>query len=237
MIALGNLTSGIVHEINTPTGAIEKLTKLFESICTGEQSDLRTEFEKLFGVISKSINISTEASDRILTIVQSLKNFSRLDVANFQLVNIHEGIDNTLTLLGSELTDQIQIKKNYGDIPNIFCYPSELKQVFMNLLMNATHVIEGKGIISIDTIQKKDQILIKISDSGKGIPLEKVEQLFEPGFTRSNSRIRMRTGHYSSYNIVHKHRGELSLESDLGKGSTFTISIPASVNGIRIKSA
>jgi len=248
VVALGNLVSGILHEINTPTAsikgavdnslrAIEKLTKLFESICTGEQTDLRNEFDKLLGAIFKNIQISTEASDRILTIVQSLKNFSRLDEANFQLVDIHEGIDNTLMLLGSELTDRIQVEKSYGDIPKIFCYPNELNQVFMNLLMNATHAIEGIGTISINTQEESNQILIKISDSGKGIPLKKVEKLFEPGFTRSDSRIRMRTGLYSSYNIIHKHKGKLSVESDLGKGSTFTISIPLSVNGIQTQSA
>ena len=237
MVALGNLASGIVHEINSPAGAIKsavdnsrrvfgRFEKILKSTKIVDQSQNPERLLKLLEVFLENIQVTSKATDRVLNIIKSLKNFTRLDQADFQKININEGIDDTLTLIGQKIGTNIKVTKKYENLSPIYCYPNELNQVFMNLLLNAAKAVENKGSILIQTCKKNGHVEITITDSGKGIPPEKLDHLFEPGFTEIDSRIRMRTGLYSSSNIIHKHQGEISVKSQVGKGSTFIISIP-----------
>lgn len=237
MVALGQLVAGIIHEINSPIGAIKSSVDVAERVCDIlkqilESTDIqktKEHYKKLisiYEILQQNNEITTRGTNRILKIIKSLKNFSRLDEATFQKTHIHDGLENTLTLLEHDLKDGIIVRKEYGDIPEIFHFPSELNQVFMNLLLNAIQSMPERGAISIQTFKENGHINIKIADTGKGIPQEKIAHLFEPGFTEKKSRVRMRTGLYSSYNIVLKHKGDIRVESEVGKGTTFTVSIP-----------
>ncbi|MFQ5752321.1 MAG: tetratricopeptide repeat protein [bacterium] len=237
MVALGRLVAGIVHEINTPIGAIKSATDVVERanskvrrtlISKGTQKNgrINKELKPVFDMLKQNTEIIATGTRRILKIVQSLKNFSRLDEAIFQKVNIHDGLESTLTLIEHDIKDGIKVHKDYGNLPEIYCYPNELNQVFMNLLMNGVQAIKEKGVLTIKTYREDGHIKIKITDTGKGIPQEKIARLFEPGFTEKNARIRMRTGLYASYNIINKHKGDIQVKSELGKGSSFIISIP-----------
>jgi len=237
MAALGNLVAGIVHELNTPVGTIKSaldagnkaINRLAKSIGTDDQLKNLSSFEqfqKLLDVIFTSSFNTNEAIGRILKIVNSLKNFAQMDSANFKKGDLHEGIESALTLVEHELGERIRVEKNYGKIPQLYLFQSELNQVFMNVLLNSINAIENEGIIRIRTRHKDEEAVVEFSDTGKGIPKDKIEQLFEPGFKADNTRVRMTSGLFASYNIIRKHRGKIMVNSEVGKGSSFVISLP-----------
>ena len=240
MVALGSLVSGITHEINTPVGSIKstadtiyrisgKLTQIIQKN-GNETIKNNSELENLLDMLNNNAQNTINASNRITKMIASLKNFTRLDQAKFQKVDLHEGLDSTLTLLNYEMKNRIKVLKNYGDIPTIYCYPDELNQVFMNLFLNAIEAVKETGTIEITTRRNKNHIHIGVKDSGKGIPADKIQHLFEPGFTERENRVRMRTGLYTTFNIVHKHLGDIQVESTPGKGSTFNIYLPTNLD-------
>ncbi|MFC2157665.1 sensor histidine kinase [Acidobacteriota bacterium] len=237
MAALGNLVAGVAHEINNPLGAMSSssqgVSKGFESLMeiidTSQNID-DMKNDKIFirhaNIIKKQNEVSILACEKITKVVKTLKNFARLDESEFQLADIHHGIEDTLTLLHHKLKFRIKVTKDYGDIPQIKCFPNQLNQVFMNVIMNSIQSIEDKGEINIKTFQSKKSIFIEISDNGKGIPEENLNKIFDPGFTTKSSGVGTGLGLSIVYNIVKKHKGEISVKSEYGKGSTFTVEIP-----------
>lgn len=177
--------------------------------------------------MQQTIRINRSASDRLVKIISSLKSFVQLDGVAFKETDLHEGLDSTLTLLEPSFRGRINVIKEYSSIPKIPCFPSELNQVFMNLLLNAGQAIENKGTITIKTFAQEDWVYVQISDTGVGIPPERMKHLFEPAFTKKELRVKAGIGLFIGYNIVQKHQGELKVESKVGKGSIFTISLPA----------
>lgn len=237
MAALGDLVAGVAHEINSPIGAVNGSTDV-SSRCVDkikivlEQSESIEDIKKnrqlpeTLKILKDSIEVTLAAGGRIATIVNSLKNFARLDEAEYKKVNIHEGIDSSLTLLENELRGRICVIKEYGEIPEILCNPGLLNQVFMNLLKNASYAIEDSGTIGIKTFKENNHIRVQISDTGKGIAHEKLNTIFDFGFSVGGSRVKMSSGLSTAYNIVQKHNGEIKVESNVGKGTTFSISLP-----------
>ena len=240
MASLGNLVAGISHEINNPIGAfnssadvsrrcIERIAHLLEA---GEiEVQGSPQFQKVLKLLEENNRTIISAGDRIAQIVRSLRNFARLDEAEFQEVDLHEGLENTLTLLQHEFRDRISLVKDYGDIPPVRCYPGELNQVFMNLLVNAIQAVEGRGTIRIETFSDPSYVYVRISDSGKGISGENLPKIFDPGFTTTGVGVGTGLGLSISYNIVKKHIGEIDVESQVGEGSTFTVRIPVGLDG------
>ena len=237
MAALGKLAAGIAHEINNPVGALKstmdilircaaKMKQITESGERLTEVKDSSDFQKFLNILERNSRVALSAGDRIAKIVSSLKNFTRLDEAEFQKVNIHEGIESTLTLIQHEIKEEIEVVKEFGDIPNIFCYPGELNQVFMTLLANAVQAIENEGTVTIKTSSDNTSVYVKISDTGKGIPSENLARIFDPGFTTKSSRVGMDLGLSISYNIIQKHNGEIKVESEVGKGTEFVITLP-----------
>ena len=164
--------------------------------------------------------------DRVSEIVRSLRNFSRLDEAEFQRVDIHEGIESTLTLLGAEIGDDISVDREYADLELVYCAPRQLNQVMMHLLKNAIEAIEGPGTITIRTGQTDNRVSIHISDTGKGIPADQLERIFDFDFRATGERMKMGFGLATDYRIIQDHHGEIRIESEIGKGTQVTVSLP-----------
>jgi signal transduction histidine kinase len=232
--SLGSLVAGVAHEVNTPIGAIysatdvtrrciEKIQSLLKSGQTLKEANSNTQLHKSFKILEDNNKVTTTASKRIAKIVQSLKTFARLDEAEFLKADIHEGLDSTLTLIDHEIKTRITVIKQYGEIPEIECYPNELNQVFMNVLMNAVQAIEQDGQIVIKTYLEDDKVIVKISDDGRGIPPDAMDKIFNPGFTSKGVGVGTGLGLSISYNIIQKHHGEIQVESEVGKGTTFFI--------------
>jgi signal transduction histidine kinase len=237
MAALGNLVAGVAHEINNPIGAVNSaadvvgrcVNKLDDVVSSSKSiEDVRgsPNYQKAFSLLGENKNVIITAGERIAKIVQSLRKFSRLDEAEIQKADIHEGIDSTLTLVHHELKNKVDVIKEYGDIPPINCYPNQLNQVFMNLIVNAAHAIEGKGHIRIKTFVDRKNLTIEISDTGKGIPPEDLKRIFDPGFTTKGVGVGTGLGLAISYRIVKDHNGKLEVESEVGKGTKLRVVLP-----------
>ena len=177
-------------------------------------------------ILEKNNETSRAACDRIIEIVNSLKNFARLDESEYQKADIHEGIDSTLTLLGQRFRGKIEIIKDYGNIPLIKCFPNQLNQVFMNIISNASLAIEDEGSITIKTEVQNSDIRISIKDTGTGIPDEYKERIFEPFFTTREIGEGRGLGLSLSFGIIEKHKGKIEFTSEVNKGSEFIINLP-----------
>ncbi|MBE9198605.1 MULTISPECIES: ATP-binding protein [unclassified Nodularia (in: cyanobacteria)] len=251
MSSLGEMVAGIAHEVNNPVnfinGNIECANEYIQDLLI--LIDLyQQEYPEPSWIIAEKIaqidlNFITKdlsslltsmkmGAQRIREIVLSLRNFSRLDESAIKKVNIHEGIDNTLLILNHKINQEIAVIKNYGVLPLIECYPSQLNQVFMNILSNAIDALmEQKANrekqITIETSKlDADYIKVGIKDNGLGIPPEIINKLFNPFFTTKPVGKGTGLGLSISYQIIDKHKGKIEVISELGQGTEFIILLP-----------
>jgi len=219
MASLGQLVAGVAHEINTPVASIKSnnaiLSKFIPKIQDAEIAEMMQEIN----------DIDHEAIQRINNIVTSLKKFVRLDEAELQEADINKEIDLTLDLIRHETKNRIQIEKCYGELPLIKCYPNMLNQVFTNVLVNACQAIEGTGTIKITTEFENKKLIVKIKDNGKGIPENELNKIFTAGFTTKGVGVGTGLGLAICSKIIEKHNGEILVNSELGHGSEFIITI------------
>lgn len=219
MASLGQLVAGVAHEINTPVASIKSnnaiASKLLLSVEDSELKEMLTELN----------NIDKEAVTRISNIVTSLKKFVRLDEAELQEADINKELDLTLELIRHETKNRIKIVKHYGEIPVIRCFPNMLNQVFTNILINACQAIENEGTITITTEYKDKNLIVKIKDTGHGIPKNQLPKIFSAGFTTKSSGVGTGLGLAICTKIIEKHNGKIIVNSEVGKGSEFIITI------------
>jgi signal transduction histidine kinase/iron only hydrogenase large subunit-like protein len=216
LAALGELAAGVAHEINNPLGTITIYTHL---LLKGlEKDDPRRE----------DVELILSEANRTKEIVQGLLSFARETKLRPGLTNINELLEDVLGLLVNQsLFHNIKIKKSFfQNLPTIFADATQLKQVFLNIILNAAQAMEGKGNLVISTIQEKKQIKVKIQDTGPGIPPEIMGKLFNPFFTTKEKGTGL--GLAISYGIIERHSGKIDIETKLGKGSTFIVSLPIS---------
>ena len=237
MASLGHLVAGLAHEINTPLGtlkasldlflgSVEKLKAVSPDPEVPPKTHERQELDQFFKRSEKLISASRAAVERMVKIVESLRKFARLDRAELAEVDLHEGIENTLTLLEQEFRGRIEVVRDFGDLPPIRCYPSRLNQVFMNILLNASHAIEEQGQIFITTRAGNGTVLIEIRDTGRGISSENLKRIFDPGFTTKGFGVGTGLGLSIAYEVITRdHTGSIEAESELGKGTTFRITL------------
>nr|WP_242060313.1 ATP-binding protein [Aerosakkonema funiforme] len=258
MSSLGQLVAGIAHEINNPvnfiygnlkhaSNYIDNLLELIylyqqhypEPIPTIQEKIEEIDIDFLIDDLPKILLSMKVGSERIRAIVLSLRNFSRLDESEMKLVNIHEGIENTLLILNNRLKRGIQVIKEYGDLPLVECYPAQLNQVFLNILANAIDALsepqnskqQAKENFSPTIIIRTEKVdcnyvRVGIRDNGPGIPSEVIAKLFDPFFTTKPIGKGTGLGLSISYQIVKKHRGKIEAISELGQGTEFVLMLP-----------
>ena len=237
MAALGDLVAGVAHEINSPIGTVtssadvsqrclQRVGSAVEEAATlGELRDDRSFRQAMELLGTNTTNIAT-ASTRITTLVDSLKNFARLDEAEHQKVDITEGIESSLTLMEHEFRGRVSVETELGDLPAIQCYPGQLNQVFISLLKNAAQSIESSGTIRIRSWSESDKVVVRVSDTGSGIPREKLDRIFDFGFSAGGTRVKLASGLSTAYNIVQNHNGSIDIESEVGSGTTVSLTLP-----------
>ena len=238
MASLGVLTAGIAHEINNPINfissgisGIENLLEDLEQIFVNQENNQieKENCKNILETISnlkfllQNINIGVK---RTVDIIKSLRTFSRESGENFSLADINENIDSTLVLLKNQYKNKIEIIKNYGNIPPIFCEISKINQVFLNLIINAIHAIKDKGKIQISTYTENNYVVIKISDNGMGINKDIEDKIFEPFFTTKEVGKGTGLGLSISYSIIKSHKGKLKFSSKVNEGTDFFVFLP-----------
>ena len=251
MASVGQLAAGVAHEINNPIGYVHSnlvslsryLDNIFSVLSTYERLEhalpaeapervaLQTlkdnvELDFLRKDLIDLMDESVEGVTRVEKIVKDLKDFSHVDEAEWQLSDVHDAIDSTLNVVWHELKYKGELVKDYGELPRIQCLPFQLKQVFMNLLVNAAHAIEQRGTITISTRRDGEHVVVCVSDTGKGIDPRHLNRIFEPFFTTKPVGVGTGLGLSVSYSIVQKHNGRIEVESELGQGTTFRITLP-----------
>jgi two-component system NtrC family sensor kinase len=177
-------------------------------------------------VIGDANRVIATGAERVTEIVRSLRSFARLDDAERKEADLHEGIENTLTLVYHDLKNRIEVVKEYGQLPLVQCFPSRLNQIFLNLLVNAGQAIEGKGKITIATRTVGETVEIDISDTGRGISPENLSHIFDPSFTTKGVGVGTGLGLSICYQIAEDHQGEIRVVSREGEGTTFTVVLP-----------
>jgi len=219
MASLGQLVAGVAHEINTPIASIKSNNAILAKFIP------RINDEEIRPILADINEIDREAITRISHMVTSLKKFVRLDEAELQEADINKELDITLDLIRHETKNRISIVKNYGEIPLIKCYPNMLNQVFTNVLVNACQAIEGRGTITITTSYTPKTLTVSIKDTGKGIEKSEINKIFTAGYTTKGVGVGTGLGLAISAKIIEKHKGEIIVNSEVGKGTEFVITI------------
>jgi signal transduction histidine kinase len=220
MASLGVLSAGIAHEINNPLNFIYGGMMALENYI---DENLKEHHEKMEAMIEGI----REGATRTAAIVRSLDHFSRPDDSPMTQGDIHTIIDNCLMILSNQMKYRIEIHKNFAENPYVFlCHEGKIHQVILNILINACQAIEDRGIITITTRIEEQQLIIVIDDTGHGISAKVLPKITDPFFTTKDPGKGVGLGLSIAYNIVQEHNGILEFESQAGKGTKVTITLP-----------
>ena len=249
MASIGQLAAGVAHEINNPVGFVNSnlgslqryvndmlsLLSAYElaepampaaEVQTIQQVKTAIDVEFLREDVISLLAESLDGLKRVTRIVQDLKNFSHVDESERQWADLEAGMESTLRVVWNELKYKAEVVKEFAGIAPIECFPLQLNQVFMNLLINASHAIEEHGTITIRTGHDEVQSWVEVQDTGRGIKPENLSRIFEPFFTTKPVGQGTGLGLSLSYGIVKKHGGRFEVASTLGVGSTFKVIFP-----------
>lgn len=244
MAALGQLAAGIAHEINNPIsyvssnlGTLEKyIVSMQQALDASDRLSVSkpglgaqdTELEFIRQDLPELLQESYDGIARVRKIVQDLKDFSRADEQpDWQLADLNKSIESALNIVHNELKYKADVVKIFGLLPEVQCIASQLSQVVVNLLVNASHSLSAdRGTITVRTGAELGRVWFEVTDTGSGIPPDVLERIFEPFYTTKPAGKGTGLGLSISYGIVQKHHGVISVTTEVGKGSTFRVSLP-----------
>ncbi|MFO1493858.1 MAG: ATP-binding protein [Lysobacterales bacterium] len=252
MASIGQLAAGVAHEINNPIGYVHsnlgtlqtylrglmRLLDAYEQPGQAQSSEQQSTIDAIkreidYGFMREDLPAllleSREGIERVKKIVLDLRDFShggQSDVDEWMQADVHRGLESTLNIVWNEIKYKAEVRKEFGVLPLIACIPSQLNQVFLNLLINAGQAISERGVITIRTAQVGAEVCIAISDTGIGIPPENLKRIFDPFFTTKAVGKGTGLGLSLSYGIVQKHHGRIEVDSHPGEGTTFRVYLP-----------
>ena len=227
MASVGVLAAGIAHEVNNPLGflisnleSLKDYARSLAKIVPTDNPKNKTILEDLSAISAESL----EGALRIKKIVSDLRTFSKQSESAVNLVDINQILESTLSIVWNEIKFKIAVVKDYQAKTQVLADSTQLSQVFLNLLINASQAIPEKGTVTLSTSEDNDTVYIKVSDTGPGIAPEVLTKIFDPFFSTKKTGTGL--GLSVSYNIIKSHKGQIKAESTPGKGTTFTISLP-----------
>jgi two-component system, NtrC family, sensor kinase len=257
MASIGMLASGVAHEINNPLffvdanlktlndymTIIDSMIGLYENLCESVKTtddELETamaavravrEDQDLDFVLQDTQHLVTETRDgvaRIKTIVKGLKEFSHVDVGGASEADLNTIIENALGLVAHELHDHCRIEMDCQPLPKVVCHTGEIGQVLINMLLNAGQAIQDQGRIKLQSYATDSEVVLVIEDNGHGISPADLDHIFDPFFTTKPVGEGVGLGLSITYGIIRKHNGSISVESEIGRGTKFTVRLPLS---------
>lgn len=260
LASIGQLAAGVAHEINNPIGFVNsnigtlsgyvadllRLVQAYEasetqlSAETAQQIALvkrEIDLEYLHEDVGQLLRESKDGLERVKKIVQDLKDFSRVGETDLQWADLHKCLDSTLNVVANEIKYRAEVVKEYGPLPEVECVPSQLNQVFMNLLVNAAQAIADFGRITVRTGAERDHVCVSVADTGAGISPEHLSRIFDPFFTTKPVGKGTGLGLSVSYNIVRRHGGRIEVDSAPGRGTIFRILLPVAQSAVEAASA
>ena len=229
MAGLGQLVAGIAHEINNPLAFVinnifiveETLGKL-----AAEEAELPPKATERVRKMKSRIGDAHLGATRVKELVSKLRTFSRLDEGTVKTINIHESIESVLLFLRHKMEGRIEVDRHYGQVEMVTCLASELNQVLMNIVANAIDAIDGPGRITLVTGEQDGHFVIRVRDTGKGIPEDIRNRIFEPFFTTKPVGQGTGLGLAISYGIMKAHQGSMEFTTKAGEGTEFILKIP-----------
>lgn len=229
MAVLGTLAAGAAHELNSPLGVLSSN----QQISTNAVSRLlslrggdETQSAKLAAILESCKQSSERALERISSVAESLKRFAQLDRAELRRLDVEEGLQSALALLGPAIPGEVRVERRFAKVPPLEGSARELNQAFMTVLRNAVEAIDGAGVVSVETAATSDQLFVRIRDNGRGMNEEKAAHLFDMAWSEEGARTKMRMGLAAAQAIVQQHGGQIEVESALGSGTTVTFIFP-----------
>jgi signal transduction histidine kinase len=255
MASLGQLAAGIAHELNNPVGFVYanldilnqyyhdfvRLLDYYDEFCLTDEKRLKAasfkdeiKYDQLREDLASILDDCQDGVKRIRDIVQNLRIFSRLDEAEFKKTDIHEGIESTIRLLSRYFSaGKIKLSRTYRELPLIDTYSGQLNQIWMNLLVNAAQAVssngDGSGEVRITTYTDGQTVSVAVRDTGGGIAPEHLDRIFDPFYTTKPVGEGTGLGLSIAFGIVERHRGKIEVKTALNEGSTFTVTLPMSV--------
>ncbi|MCZ6783153.1 MAG: ATP-binding protein [Proteobacteria bacterium] len=232
LAAVGQLAAGIAHEINNPIafvranlGLLRRHWQVIDKELAG--SPLRQNLADLLAEGEEVIDESLEGIDRAAAIVRDVREFSHAGDAAGELADLNQLLDSVLRVAAPELHEGIRLERSYGYVPAIPCSPQQLKQVFLNLIVNAIHAVDGEGCVSVTTESTGGAVVVRVEDDGCGISEEVMERIFDPFFTTKPVGKGTGLGLSISHEIIRSHGGEIRVSSQPGRGTCFQVRLPA----------
>lgn len=265
MASIGQLAAGVAHEINNPMGFVNSNLNTLTSYVIGikellnmygwlEESIKNKDYERAYTLVQdiegfkqdidfefaiedmdKLVSESNDGVERVMEIVRSLREFSHTTEPNMAEFDVNEGLESTIKMLWNELKYKVDVIKEYGDVPKISAFPTQINQVFTNILVNAAHAMPAKGEIKIKTYLERFMstnngwVVIELSDTGVGMSPDVKAKIFDPFFTTKPVGMGTGLGLSITYEIIKKHGGTIDVESEEGKGAKFIIRLPINV--------
>jgi len=212
---------GGAHRAGLLTGDNE--ARLLEEL---QRLDENADIDFILKDIPPLLSESIDGAERIRKIIQDLKDFSHPGEEKLALADLNANLDKSINIVGSELKYKVTLEKDYRSLPPVQCYARQLDQVFINLLVNAAQAITDKGTITVSTRHDDTHAVVAIADTGAGIPKEKLKKIFDPFYTTKPVGKGTGLGLNVVYNIVRRHRGSISVKSEEGRGTTFSLRLP-----------
>ena len=250
MASIGQLAAGVAHEISNPIGFINSnlstlgkyLSRIVaflavqsdciaagappERVESARQQRAGLKIDYILKDLEDLVRESMEGAERVQSIVADLKSFSRLDESEYKQADINECLRSTINIAWSRIKYKATLKKELGEIPRTRCLPRQMSQVFLNLLVNAAHAVEDQGVITVRSWAEDGYVCVSVADTGRGIPEANMNRIFDTFFTTKEVGKGAGLGLNIAYDIVKKHNGEITVSSEPGKGTVFTVRIP-----------
>ena len=247
LASIGQLAAGVAHEINNPIGFVHSnlstlktyAADLLRLLAAYERAALPPEARAEIDALRRAVDIdylrediaalideSIDGTARVRRIVQDMRDFSRMGDDGWQRADLLQGLESTLNVVWNEIKYKAQIVRAFGVLPEVECLPSQINQVFMNLLVNAAQAIDSQGTITLSSGAEGDWVWVAVADSGRGIAPEHLKKLFDPFFTTKPVGQGTGLGLSVSYGIVNRHGGHIEVDSPPGGGTIFRVWLP-----------